>query len=232
MLRIIETFMNVPNYYEFDQADNFQSGQIGSLRIKKGKTIVGVCDGLNPRGIIDDVKTNKLRGVVWGERLNVLIKDFIYDTDHKSISSRDHAVQLSHKNVIASSFRSSIPVQLNAKKGTITISKGTTFNVPGGFNININYAYNILSKKIEDSTIGSNRIIVWSKNMIAETDMFDTTQLYPKYSTLYVSQGLLTTQRWTPECKSIGSVLYPPTSEHPYLQFLFDLDGNIEFGYL
>lgn len=82
----------------------------------------------------------------------------------------------------------------------------------------------------DDSTFGSKRLTVWTKNMIVDTDMFDTMPEYHKYNNLYVFDGLFTTRRLMINAKCVGIVLQTPSLTHPLLRVLFDLKGNIEIG--
>jgi hypothetical protein len=242
MLRVIELFNNLPQCFVVDPDVNFEPGQVAALKIKRGETVVTICDGLNPIGILDDIKTDKLRNVVWNDVL--IVRDKIeYSEDGLSLGA-DHKFPLNGANVIAKSFVSNIPVQLNAAGGEIIIPKGTPLNFclspsphSNGKDFNdairivVSYAYNsFLKSGFDDSTQGSKRLTVWYKNMIADTDMFDTSVQYPKYAPLYARDGLLTTKFLTPECKCIGVVLDPPKNHRPMLRFLLDIDGRIEVG--
>src|ERR1019366_1375406 len=112
MLRIIETFSNLPEQIEVDPDAYFQPGQIGSLRIKKGKSVIGVCDGLNPFGIIDDVRTNVFRGIPRPyTQVHIVPVSPHRDFDELKLEwvlTQDKKVDLNHTNIIKESFKSSI----------------------------------------------------------------------------------------------------------------------------
>lgn len=222
MLRIIESFNNFPSNFEFDQRATFQPGQIASFKIVSGKPKIVVCDGLYPVGLIDDIKSKVLRCIP-----NPPLMRHIAPV-REDILSEDHQIELEHANIISASFTCSINVILDAVRGIVTIPKGTCC-VDKNICFTCAYAYNTAYDTVQDSTLASKRITIWSKNMIAETDMYDTTQMYKKYSNLYVEKGLLTTKRVDPQCKCIGMVLISPyDNDNPSLRFLLDIEGKVD----
>lgn len=244
MLRIIETFRNLPTSVEVDSDANFQPGQIGSLRIKSGKSVVGVCDGLHPCGVLDDIRSNTLRAIP-----KPPIEVHVVPIPNREFSERrkewilgeDVKVELKHTNIIQASFISSVGTILQPINGAIIIPKGTACNYcmfPSPNNSDVNdavrfsckYAYNVSTDSFEDSTASTNQVTVWTKNMIADTDMYDTSKEYPRYYPLYVENGLLTTKRSDCNCKCIGVVLGPPSADNSMLRFLLDLEGRVEIG--
>lgn len=229
MLRIIETFNNLPQCYEVDDSDRFEPGQIGSLKIKNRKAVIGICDGVNPLGIIDDIKSSKIRHTVWNEPVILLNPKTGFNSSiRKKVLDEDFSFKLKNANIIASSFASfSVPVQLKAKEGVIIVPKGTIFTDDSMISFSVRYSFNTSTKKIEDSTAGSGQCAVWIKNMIVKTDMFDTTVEYFNYKPLYVTNGLLTTSCLVYGCKCVGVVLKAPVYENPFLEFLFDPEGNV-----
>lgn len=245
MLRIIETFRNLPTSVEVDSDANFQPGQIGSLRIKGGKSVVGVCDGLHPCGVLDDIRSNTFRAIPTPpvEVHVVPISNREFDERRKEwVLGEDVKVELKHANIIKASFVSSVDTILQPIIGVLFIPKGTSCNYclfpkPNGrgdvndaVRFSCKYAYNVPADSFEDSTANTNRVTVWTKNMIADTDMYDTSKEYAKYSLLYVENGLLTTKRSDYNCKCIGVVLEPPSAENSMLRFLLDLEGRVEIG--
>lgn len=242
MLRIIESFGNLPTTIDVDSDIKCQPGQIGSLKIKNNKSVIGICDGLHPFGIIDDLKSNTIRSVVSpkdGEFI-IPITEFEYDSLKKEIVlSKDFHVELKHTNIISSSFISNINVELNCRNGIVTIPKGTTCNycinitpnqndmINHDIRLVVKYAYNTIYDSLE-STISNMKITMWTKNMICETDMFDTSAKYEIYSNLYIINGLLTTKCILPQCKCVGMVLSLPTVNNNMLRILWDPDHNIQ----
>jgi hypothetical protein len=255
MLRIIETFNHLPISVIPDPNLQCQPGQFVSLKLKNGKELLEICDGLNPIGIVDDIRADSFRHTVCDEEVivsNPFINQFPSrdEKDYSLMTAQDIKVELKHPNIIAKSFVSQIPVQLYPINGVITIPAGTKCNyhipshdsymdekgrsvVPAidGIRFTVSYAYRDgLPGGYDDSTQGSNRAAVWDKMMIAETDMYDTAITYPKYAVLYVENGFLTTNRCSYSCKAVGVVLAAPTSERPMVKFLFDPDGVIKIG--
>jgi hypothetical protein len=228
MLMLIELFNSLPSNYEFDESEVFEPGQIAALKIKGGKISVGVSDGINPIGIIDDIRSEKARTPVWDEKHTLTPTQ--YDLkDGKKCLRCDYVFDLNHpRGLIQKSFHSSVGCILDPKHGCVTILKGTPFNQEDGILVSVNYAYNTSMNGFEDSTTYSHRCTVWEKRMIVRTNMFDTTVSYPKFSSLYVVNGFLTTTRMSLEHKFVGIVLGPPTHENPMLEFLFDPSVRFE----
>lgn len=242
MLRIIETFGNLPDCIEVDPDAVFQPGQIAGLRIRKGRALVGITDGLHPSGILDDIKSDRFRVVAKPKESTYVVPITHLEFDlikNEVVLTEEHNVELKHTNIIAASFASSVAVRLDFSKGIATLPIGTACNYRlhpsvNGNGINdavrftVSYAYNVQNSITDDSTMGSGRATVWTKNMIADTDMYDTCREYRKYAPLFATHGLLTTYRTTPQCKCIGVVLAPPNLETGMLRFLLDLDGKID----
>lgn len=247
MLRIIEMFGNLPENVEVDSDANFQPGQIGSLKIKGGKSLIGVCDGLHPFGILDDIKSKTIRCISTPPTQVHIVRAIHMDFDpikKEMVLIQDHKVELNNSNIIAASFISNVPGHLKSINGVFILPKGTVCNycmIPSVDGQHINdavrfsckYAYNVPMKfgEINDSTMGSQRVTVWTKNIIADTDMYDTSQEYNKYAPLYVEKGLLTTRRLDRQCKCIGVVLGSPDADNPMLRFLLDLENKIDIGH-
>ena len=219
MLRIIETFNHLPTSYKVDIDAKFGPGQIGSLKIKDNQTVVSVCDGINPIGILDDIKNKFIRRVRYQQRIIISpgVKELKYDLFYR----------LEDKNIISKSFISTINVVLDPKKGIITIPKNTQI-YNDCIDFVVNYAFNL--KSDDDSTVGSGRATVWGNLLIIETDMFDTTTNYHKYDNLYSNNGLFTNIKPTYESKYIGFVLNSPSNDNPVLKLFFDLNNKIEIG--
>jgi len=236
MLRIIETFNNLPQAYQVDPDSNFEPGQIGSLRVRSGNVVVGISDGLHPEGIIDDIKTEKYRTVKWEEEIIASVEDFGMK-DSAVTTAKDIKCQLEKSHIIVKSFISTVPVTLIPMNGVVIIPAGTicnhvldtSNNFANAIRFSCNYAYNIPAN-YDDSTVSSGRVTVWNKMMIAETDMFDTTAKYDRYSSLYTINGLLTTNRPSYECKCIGFVLNEPKSNYAVVRFMFDPEGKVQTG--
>lgn len=240
MLRLINTFNHLPQSYDLDPDSYFEPGQIGSLRIKNGKVVVGVCDGLNPEGIIDDIRTDKFRVTVIDENIILPITYISVNDKNETITSSNIKHELKNTNIIVKSFKSNIPVSLHSRNGVIEIPKGTPlnfsskihtsdkYNAPDSIRLSCSYSYNILGG--DDSTLASQKVIVWNKISISQTNMYDTCADYSQYNNLYVTNGLLTTIRSNYNCPTIGVVLTPPSNKNAMLEFLFDPKQSVSIG--
>jgi len=238
MLKIIENFMNLPESFDINDLDiEFQPGQIAALKIKNKEKLITICDGLYPIGIIDDIHSSKIRKTVWRKTLFHTLRptDLQPYNKNSAILGEDLVFNLNRKGIIKSSFSSTVHGQFDQQfneNGTFTLFKGNAVNIERSDTIivNVSYSYNENSK-LESSVIGNNKISIWTKNSIIETDMFDTSTIYPKYANLFVNNGLFTTTRIFPESKCVGFVWASPSQEHPFIQVFFDLkNANIEFG--
>jgi hypothetical protein len=259
MLRIIETFCNLPETLEPSKNITCQPGQIGALKISKGKTVVDICDGLHPFGIIDDIKSRNIRAVsTQNDQIHIVPVHHDIDRGTKeTFSIEEVMVELKHQHIIAESFVSSISGDLRADEGIYVIPAHTACNyclstsvtrvdilsatrftytytgvdTPNAIRFTCAYAFNIPMKEEQDTISTSGKITVWTKNLIAETDMYDTSVDYPKYANLYVNKGYLTTSKVNSQCPAIGIVLGSPHgSNDSMLRFLFDPNGNVDIA--
>lgn len=248
MLRIEETFGMLPVGYLVDESSMFQPGQIASLKIKNDQLVVGVSDGLNPFGVFDDIRSHSIRKIVICEQVALFgISEFnlMFSPKYQNyVIKTPIKIELNNPDIVKNSFISyGVDVMLDAKNGVITIPAETPCNAPSigkakndeypiypindSFKFQCSYAYNETSKELIDTTVGSHRVTVWNKNLIARTDMYDVTQDYKKYTPLYVDNGYLTSRKIIHLSKCVGMVLEEPTPEQPSLKFLLDLEGKL-----
>ena len=228
MLKIEESFNYFPHNYKVDPKAIFQPGQIGSIKILNGECVIGICDGLNPEGIIDDLNSNKIRTVSIDERL-CCDSDII---DINKCTTKDISIELKYKNIIEKSFISTIPLKVNYKDGVAIVPKGTMvyddiYGYKSCLISTINYAAYIIVDRIDSTTNTSKRVFLWNRMFIGSTDMFDTSVPYIKYDCLYCINGLFTTKTINIYHKRIGFVLEEPTAKNPVLRFFYDPDRNI-----
>lgn len=230
MLKIIETFNNSPICVSVSPNLQMQPGQIGSLVIKQGSPVLSISDGLNPLGIIDDIRSHVIRKVPEDiNQLFVLTAINPMLNGDKYVLSQDQTFHLPHHNIIAASFTCNVNVILDLIAGKLTFVAGTICNFDQkAIQFSCRYAYNTICDSLQDSISGTHRATVWTQNMIAETDIYDTTVEYPKYANLYVAHGLLTTSRFDFMCKSVGIVLPCPEMNYGLLRFLWDAKGTFE----
>ncbi len=242
MLHLIETFNNLPSNIKVNSDTLFQPGHVVALKMKKGEAVIDICDGLHPFGIVDDIKCSHARCPSWEEHVIDLktlnIKDINYE-NKTVVLKQEEKIKLNHENIIQNSFISNISCQLSPKIGEFKLFKDTGYKFSEIFCdkfdetklsiiFSCKYAYNI--PLLDDSTLSSGRATVWTKNMIAETDIYDITVEYHNYGILYSSQGLLTSKRADCQCKPIGVILRAPKVDNPMLKFLLDLEGKIDIG--
>ena len=246
MLKIVELFGSVPESYLVDTASHFQPGHFASLKIKNGELVAGISDGLNPIGVLDDIRSNYIRKIVISELVTLICNpfDIMFSTKHSAFVTKcPIKIELKHNNIVENSFICyEEGFKLDAKAGLLLIQEGTVCNVTtsnetsishfvdkgtrNAFRLYCSYAYNVLSDRMDDSTKNSNRVTVWNKTIIAYTDMYDISQTYEKNVPLYVENGLLTSRKPTPHSKCIGMSLEEPTHDQPNLKFLLDLEGK------
>lgn len=236
MLRIIESFGHKPVQVNIDKDCEFLPGQIVSLKLKKDKETLDVCDGLYPYGIVDDIHATKFRNIVYEKLISL-----------KEVPS-NRCIEL-HPNIIKSSLKYKIYDFIDNKNLNIDefyLSQFIDFKagkicfpekyiIPNYLTITISYAYNTTLNyplKLNTSCMSTQSATVWKNNMIVETDMFDVTQTYTKYANLYVENGFLTTKINNELCKCVGTLLCPPTSsvENTCLRYLFDPYNNVNIG--
>ena len=230
MLQLIEVFSNLPESFSVDDV-NFQAGQVGQLRLKDDIVMVTISDGLRPLGIIDDIRTDFFRKVVINEKYLIPIKPK-FNENNEVVLSECFTIELKNKNIITQSFWCDADVVLKGKSGTLSINANTKcfYNLETSiFELTCSYAYNVRAN-FDDSTANSKKVTLWTKNLIAETDMFDCVRSYPLGANLYVKNGLFTTQKIHDQSSCIGKVMYPPTASHPCLRLLWDPKGNIDYA--
>src|SRR5713101_811823 len=177
MNRLIENFGHLPQNALIENKSRFEPGQIGSFKIVKNKTFIEISDGINPNGIIDDIRADRLRHVSYDELVYIKIDLSFVDLGGEApIARTDLKIKLKHDNIIAGSFNSKdLYVKLNAKSGHIIIPEGARCSSPYWYTDNniftgncyISYAYTeILCKKntpIEDSTGPNEKATLWDK---------------------------------------------------------------------
>ena len=229
MLRIIAEGTSLPYSWPVDPSSEFQPGMVMQLTVY-GQQIVGtVSNGTAPLGIIDDIKTKAFTSTQWDE-VHVVPATGVPGPNNTLITPIDIKIELDNPNIMPSSFVSiPVSVQLIPRNGVVVIPAGTQLNydaigsgIPNAIKTSFRYAYQIPNIIGDDSTEGSKRMTVWFGRMIAETDMFETNQIYRLNSNLYVSEkGLLTTRQANPTSPSIALVTSPPSPLFGSLQFLF-----------
>ena len=179
-------------------------GQLAELTVEGNQVVATVSNGTAPIGVIDDIRTKAFSAVSWNESKAVPAVGVPNPSvPGQLITPVDIKVELSHANVSPASFISTVDVELIPLNGVIVFPAGTPLNVdltgsgsPNGIQTIVNYTYQVPNIPGDDSTIGSGRMTVWFNRMFAQTDQYETNQVYPVKANLYCSErGLFTTRR-------------------------------------
>lgn len=231
MLRLIQVANSIPYSWPVDPSAEFQPGQIGQLNVTGNQIVCGVSDGRAPIGIIDDIKTKAFTAPAWNESITVQIDNSnTINTGGNYYTLRDVKVELKNPNIISSTFVSKpVDVQLISTNGVIVFPAGTQLNfdfigngTPNAIKTIVSYTYQIPNIIGDDSTQGSKRVTLWFTRLIAQTDMYETNQVYPVNANLFVSEvGLLTTRQPTPTHPAVALVTAPPSAILSFLEFMW-----------
>lgn len=228
MLRIVQAGNSLPFSWPVDPSAEFQPGMIAQLTVLGNQVLATVSNGAAPIGIIDDIKTRAFTSTSWDETIVAPATGVM--SNGQLITPVDIKVELQNPNVLPSSFISiPVDVQLIPRNGVIIFPAGTPLNYdllgtgqPNAIKTNVRYTYQIPNIIGDDSTQGSNRVTVWFQRMIAQTDQFETNQIYPLNANLFVSElGLLTTRQPSPNYPAIALVSAPPTPILGFLEFIW-----------
>jgi len=228
MLRIVHVSNALPASFIVDPSSEFQPGQIAELTVIGNQVVCTVSNGTGPIGVIDDIKTRAFTNVSWNEMIIVPVTG-VLAPGGQLVSPIDIKAELKKPNIIASSFTSTVNVVLNANNGVITFLAGTPLNMdltgsgtPDAIKAFVNYTYYVANIPGDDSTQGSGRVTVWFDRMFFQTNQYETNQVYPVRSNLYVSEvGMLTTRRPSNIHPSVGMVTSSPSPINTSLECLW-----------
>lgn len=228
MLRLVQVGNALPANFIVDPAAEFQPGQIAELTVLGNQIVATVSNGTAPIGIIDDIRTKAFSAVSWNEVVIVPAVG-VAGPGGTTVTPIDIKAELKHPNVSTASFISTVDVQLIPTNGVIVFLAGTQLNydllgtgVPNAIRTIVNYTYQVANIPGDDSTLGSGRVTVWFNRMFAQTDQYETNQVYPVKANLYVSEtGLLTTRRPSSIHPAVAMVTAPPTSLNGMIEFLW-----------
>jgi hypothetical protein len=229
LLRIIQSGYGLPTSMIVDPSAEFQPGQVASVTVLGNQVMGTVSDGTSPIGIIDDIKIRAFTAVAWNEVITVPAAGVQNPTTGQFITPVDIKAELHHAYVAPYSFVSTVPVQLVPINGVVIFPAGTPLNydlmgtgTPNAIRTVVNYTYQVPNIPGDDSTQGSGRMTVWFQRMFCQVDQFETNQVYPVRSNLYVSEiGLFTTRRPSPIHPSIAITTAPPSPTNSLLELLF-----------
>jgi len=222
MLKFVQPHNLIPASFIVDPSDTFEPGMIAQCKLYGNQAVVGVSDGRAPIGIIDDIRVSSFSAVAYNEQHSVLVTNPA-TVGGKLVTPIDIFIPLQNPFIFPESFISSIPGDLNAKNGILTILAGTELNLidgglPVGINLYCNYRFSITNLPGNDSTNGSGRIAVWYGPMFIQTDQYETNMQYPIGAPLYVSDtGYLTTRKIEENYPPVGMVTDPPGAMNSFL---------------
>lgn len=229
MFRLIQESNQLPYSWLVDQSAEFEAGMIAQLTVIGNQVMATVSNGSAPIGIIDDQKTKAFTSNAWDETIIVPTVG-VPGPNNTIVTPVDIKVELKNPNVVPNSFISiPVEVQLIPRNGVIVFPAGTMLNydllgtgTPNAIKTNVRYSYQIPNIIGDDSTFASQRVTVWFGRMIAETNAFETNQVYPVNANLFVSElGLLTTRQAAPTYPAMAIVTAPPSPLSATLQFLW-----------
>jgi hypothetical protein len=208
-----------------DPSAEFQAGQVAELAVIGNQVMATVSNGTAPIGIIDDVRTKAFSNVSWNETV-IVPAIGVPGPNNTIVTPVDIKADLRRPNILKHSFSSNVNVVLNPVNGVITFVAGTPLNFdlqgtnqPNAIKAIVNYTYMVANIPGDDSTAGSSRMTVWFERMFFQTDMFETSQLYPLRANLYVSErGMLTTRKPSAIHPAIAMVTSPPSLVNSMLE--------------
>ena len=211
-----------------DPTAEFEPGMFAQLGLIGNDIVASISDGTAPLGIIDDVRTTAFTKAHVDEVVSIEVQASEIDDNGKRVSSVDVTGIMEFPNIIQGSFTSTISVLLNPVNGVITVPAGTELNhdldddgTNDSFTIVVNYVYRVAGKPGDDTTIGSGRVTLHYQRGIYATDQFDTTQIYPVNSTLYVGlDGKLTSSQPTDAHPGVALCTGPPSASIGTIEFM------------
>ena len=226
MFRIVQAGNALPVSYPVDPNAEFQPGMFGQIKVIGNNIVVGVSDGTAPFGVLDDIKTNAFTQPSINEVVIAQVPAVTYQGQR--VSAIDVRKELKNPNIIPTSFITSpVDVQLIARNGVVNFLQYTPLNfdsdgdgIADSIRTVVSYTYQVPNVPGDDSTAASGRVTIWFMRMIAQTDQYETNQIYPVNANLFVSEnGLLTTSRPTPDHPGVAFVTGPPSSIFGTLEF-------------
>lgn len=228
MLKVIHSGNAMPLSLPIDPTSEFQPGMFAQLGLLGNDTVATVSDGSAPLGIIDDVRTTAFTKSQIDEIVIINSNSSEVDSNGKRVSTEDLTGVLEYPHVNEKSFTSTVSVILNPVNAVITVPAGTELNydsnddgVNDSFKVICNYIYRVANKPGDDTTLGSGRITIHYQRGIYATDQFDTTQVYPLNSTLYVGfDGKLTSKQPTEDHPGVAICTGPPSASISSLEFM------------
>jgi hypothetical protein len=229
MFRIRELGLARPSSFRVHPSAEFQAGAIGQLTLVGNSVVCGVSNGVSPIGVIDDYKTNAFTKISWQEEI-VTVPKYIINVGSDIVSADDIPVNLKNPSIIRNSFTSSVTGVLNEINGVFTFPANTKLNydlngsgTPNAIRAIVSYTYRVPGVPGDDTTMGSDRVTVWTTpGMIFTTDQIETNVSYALNASLYVNEnGLLTSRKLNPENPAVAMVTAPPVSLTPSIEVIW-----------
>lgn len=231
MFRIVQAGNSLPLSFPVDPNAEFQPGMIGQLGTMGNNIVCGVSDGTCPLGIIDEIKTRAFTAPSIDEIVIATVPAVARTIiGGRSYTTIDAQSPLQNSNILASSFTTNpVDAALNAKNGVLIFPEGTELNfdldgdgVLDSIRTIVSYTYQVPNIPGDDTTAGSGRVTIWFQKMLAQTDMYDTSQRYPINANLFVNEcGLLTTRQINESYPTVGFVTGPPIAINGTLEFMW-----------
>ena len=228
MLRLLAAGNSLPYSWPLDVSAEFEPGMLAQLTVQGNQVVATVSNGSAPIGIIDDIRTKAFTSTSWDETV-VVPATGVPGPNSQLVTPIDIKYELNNPNILPNSFISiPVPVQLIPRNGVIVFPAGTPLNYDflgtGSFNAiktNVRYTYQIPNIIGDDSTAGSQRVTIWYTRLLAETDKFETNQMYRVNDNLFVNEfGMLTTRQVAPNYPAVALCIAPPSAIISTLQFL------------
>lgn len=191
--------------------------------------VVGVCSGLRPIGIIDDMRTVAFHSNSVDEQKIEYVSNPATNSLGQLVTPYDIKVTLDNPNITEKSFTTNVQVSLIGRNGVVIIPAGTVLNsdmtgtgIPDAVYLRVSYSYQIPNQPGYDSTAGSNMVTFWYDRLVAQTDQYDTSVPYPLTAPLFCNErGLFTSRQITTNHPAVAVVWAPPTLHNPYLEFMW-----------
>jgi hypothetical protein len=230
MLRLIAAGQALPFSWPVDPSCHFEPGMIAQLTTIGNQVMATVSNGTAPIGIIDDIKTKAYTNTAWDETVITRPLVGIPGPNNTIVSPYDIKLELNNPNVVPNSFISiPVDVQLIPRNGVVIFPAGTVLNydllgtgTPNAIKTNVRYAYQVPNIIGEDSTYASQRVTIWYERIIAESNKFETNQIYPVNANLFVSEeGLLTSRQPFPNSPCVALVTGCPNALISTFQFMW-----------
>ncbi len=219
--------------YPADPNAIFEPGMIAQLKVIGNAIVMGVSDGRQPIGIIDDINTNSFTKSVVNEV--VILKSSVVELVDGQYKTR-HPIfaKLSNANLIAgSAYSDTQGIIIDTTNGTVEAPVGTVLNYStentsekDALYLKVSYRYFVPSVLGADSTMGTGMMTIRMERGIYATDQFEPGVPYPLNAALYCSRnGRFTTKNIDEvtgqELRAVAFVTAPPQGINGFLELMW-----------